>query len=135
MKIKIEAEIIETWNRNIRHVSIPFSMEDGRMTIPEDWDSLPGKYDPKHIFIMFEHTDKNASAKMAEWADDNIEGLFAYRDWTPSGLPFVGEEETYWSGFTFQKLEDAKLFQKGFGGSGNWMEGHDEFVEQCNKKR
>ena len=53
----IKPEIIESWNRNIKHTTIPFSLEkNGKMTIPDDWDSLLGKYDTKHIFVMFEHT-------------------------------------------------------------------------------
>ena len=132
----IKPEIIESWNRNIKHTTIPFSLEkNGKMTIPDDWDSLLGKYDTKHIFVMFEHTGSETAIKMARWADDNIIGLFTYRDWTLSNLPFVDENEIYWTGFTFQKLEDAKVFVENFGGSGNWMEGHDEFVEHCNKKR
>ena len=85
---------------------------------------------------MFELTDKgNLSYNMAVWADDNIQGYFAYRDWTGDGLPTVRKGDTYWSGFTFQRLSDAKEFVKEYGGSGNWMEGHTEFVKQCNKKR
>lgn len=130
-----EPELVESWKRKIWNHSIPFSFDTGSMTIPEDWDRIEGKYEPAHIFVMFQLAGTGASHDMAVWADDNINGYFIYRDWTKSSLPFVDKYETYWSGFTFQKLEDAKLFVDEFGGSGNWMEGHKEFVEEVNKKR
>lgn len=131
----IKPEVSDSWKRKIWTHSIPFSFETGVMTIPEDWDRIEGKYEPAHIYVVFQLVGTKESKNMAIWADDNIGGYFTYRDWTKSSLPYVDEMETYWSGFTFQKLEDAKKFVEEFDGSGNWMEGHKEFIDDIDKKR
>ena len=58
--------------------------------------------------------------------DDKAKGLFYYRDWTESSLPFVEEGEIYMSGFWFQKLSDAKHFQELHGGVGSWEPNFEE---------
>jgi len=124
-------ETITSWNKAIHTWEVPFRIDkEGKMVIHTDWDS----FENEHIFIMFELHEK-VSYDMAVWADNNINDMFAYRDWTSSGIPFIENNEIHWSGFIFQKLKDAKKFQKHFGGSGNWMEGHDEFVKKCNEHR
>lgn len=133
--VKTPVEIIDTWNRQIRGHA-PFSFKDGKMTIPIDWDQIKDENEPQHIFLIFEMIKGGRNSdNVAIWIDDNINGWFTYRDWTKDGLPFVNEGDIYWSGFTFQKLEDAKKVFNKFGGSGNWMNGHKEFVEKINNDR
>lgn len=133
--VKTPVKIIETWNRKIWSPA-PFSFEDGKMTIPYDWDRIEGKWEPEHISLTFEMIKgTNDSFEIAKWVDDNIVGWFTYRDWTKSSLPFVDEGEVYWSGFTFQKLGDAKKVFDQFGGCGNWRKEYKEFIETINKKR
>lgn len=135
LRCHVELKPVDSWNKKIWTTDIPYSFEDGVMIIPDDWDSLILKLEPEHVFVMFELNDNAQSKNLALWVDDNIEGFFSYRDWTSNGLPFNTNGNTYWAGFTFQKLVDAKKLQQKFGGNGNWMEDHLEFVENCNNKR
>jgi len=77
-------------------------------------------------FVMFEHTDSNKSKEMAGSFDDIATGLFYYRDWTRSGLPFTSEDGVFWSGFWFQKLSEAKIFHDINGGIVNWENDFEE---------
>lgn len=108
----------------------------------KDWDwvkMLPGSSDGFENFVMLEivHRAGHSSRWMAIHWDDETEfdGHFQYRDWTSSGMPWLKDDKKYWSGFWFEKLEDAKEFQKRYGGSGNWQADHQEFVDGCNQER
>jgi len=92
-------------------------------------------------FVMFEliylvEEGKHCRSRaMAIEFDDVARGIFYYRDWTSSGIPFLRKNETYWSGFWFQYKDDAVRFQETFGGFGTWMEGYKEFEQRCNEVR
>lgn len=68
------------------------------------------------LFIKLSHTGSDTSRKIASEWDDVATGLFYYRDWTDSTLPFVAKGETYRSGFWFEKPVDALAFHRKFGG-------------------
>lgn len=129
-------EVVNSWNRKIWSPA-PFSFdENSNITIPWDWDQIEGKHEPEHISLIFEMIrNEKDSQDIAIWTDDNIEGWFTYRDWTKDGLPFVSDGHPYWSAFTFQKLEDAKKVFNKFGGNGNWMKDHKEFLDKINNDR
>jgi len=95
------------------------------------WDRI-GDETP---FVMFEHTDADKSRSLAQELDDVVAGLFYYRDWTGSGIPCVGKEETYWSGFWFQKLADAMSFHAAAGGIASWEPGFEEKQKAMNNRR
>lgn len=98
------------------------------------WDKINNN---EISFVMFEITNNKdkSSRDIAIEFDDISNGYFYYRDWTMDGIPFVNEDEIYWSGFWFQYFKDAKKFQDMFGGMGNWMDGYEEFEKKCNNKR
>lgn len=131
-----EPEIVASWKRKIWNTDF-LDYDNPPTFLRKDWDNLivDEKTQPEAIFVMFELTGVKTSHEMAVWTDDNIFGLFLYRDWTKSSLPFVDENEVYWSGFTFQKLEDAKFFAEKFNGIGNWMKEYKEFEKECSRKR
>ena len=56
------------------------------------------------------------SREIASATDDVVTGLFYYRDWTETGLPFVEDKEVYRSGFWFQHRADAERFHREYGG-------------------
>lgn len=70
-------------------------------------------------FVMFEHCG-DASRSVAQKFDDIAMGLFAYRDWTATGLPIVSAGDMYWSGFWFQRMLDAEVFHAAYGGIASW---------------
>jgi hypothetical protein len=91
-------------------------------------------------FVLLEHTrDKSKTQTESESIlrefDDLATGLFGFRDWTSSGLPFVNNEEKYWSGWWFQFREDAKNFQERYGGKGTWQPNFSEWERECNLRR
>jgi hypothetical protein len=55
--------------------------------------------------------DVESSTLCNEW--DNIaEADFYQRDWTDDGIPFVRENETYWSGWWFATIAERDRFVK-----------------------
>ena len=86
-------------------------------------------------FVMFEHSGSDASRNMAVELDDEVTGLFYYRDWTSSGIPMIGEEDIYWSGFSFQRLADAMAFHAKAGGIASWEPDFEEKKKAMNDRR
>ena len=94
------------------------------------------KINPKHFVMLEIKKGHNKSSRaLATQFDDISKGFFYYRDWTSSGMPWLDENEIYWSGFWFEHLGDAKIFVTLYGGSGYWMKKHQEFVDNANKNR
>jgi len=77
------------------------------------------------------------SVNIAEELEKTIKGNFYYRDYTKDGLPFVEEGNIYWSEFWFQYKNDAINFVNSYKGvcKGNWEEGYEKFMLDCNRKR
>ena len=98
------------------------------------WDKINDK---TPYFVLLETIkDKDRSShEIGVEFDDISHGNFYWRDWTQSSLPFVDDGEIYWSGFSFQFVEDAKKFVELYGGKGNWMNDYEEFRVQCENKR
>ncbi len=112
--------------------------ETERLGLPEGWDwraalpswvwhsvALAGYPDWDRVgdappFVMLKHSESDASRKAATKFDDDAIGLFYYRDWTSSGIPFLSSGEMYWSGFWFQKMSDALAFHAEHGGAASW---------------
>lgn len=86
-------------------------------------------------FVMLEHTDSAESREMAVNWDYEATGLYYYRDWTGGGSPFVAPGEMYWSGFWFEKIEDAIAFHKTNGGTASWQPDFDEKQKAMQDRR
>ena len=68
-------------------------------------------------FVMIEHLHKSdedeiESKELRIKYDRFSSGLFYQRDWSSSGLPFIHENDLYWSGWWFQFKNDAERFYK-----------------------
>lgn len=59
---------------------------------------------------------RSPSHKLASEWDDVAECHFYWRDWTTSGLPCVGKDETFRSRFWFQTAAEAERFKEFAGG-------------------
>lgn len=88
-----------------------------RHSFEDDWDLEDGV----PPFVMVEVKGSLTSLRLASEFDDVATGLFYYRDWTRSSLPFVrDDDETYWCGFWFQRRLDAEWFHRQHGGAASW---------------
>ena len=86
-------------------------------------------------FVMLEHSGPDRSREIATAFDDDAEGMFYYRDWTSSGIPMVDDTELYWSGFWFQRRDDATTFHERYRGAASWEKGFDDQKRIMNAKR
>lgn len=113
--------------------SVSMDMYDVTRNDPhKNWDRVIGT----PPFIMLEHTGLDTSRDLAKATDDIVTGLFYYRDWTSSGIPFGLEEDTvYWSGFWFQKMGDAIAFREKNGGIASWDSDFEEKRKAMNERR
>ncbi len=102
---------------------------------PENWDRCGADLSNPIPFVMFEHFGTDRSRKIATKWDDEATGLFYYRDWTSSGMPFVAAGDKYWSGFWFEKRCEAELFHKKHGGIANWQEDFEQKRKDMNDRR
>ena len=98
------------------------------------WDKINDKT-PYYVLLETIKGKDKSSHKIGVEFDDISHGNFYWRDWTQSSLPFIDSGEVYWSGFSFQFVEDAKKFVELYGGKGNWMNDYEEFRVQCDNKR
>lgn len=74
------------------------------------WGRPSGSDSPFAVHLtVVSGRDKSSREIAVEW-DDVAEGRFYYRDWTESGIPFVGEGEQYRSAFWFQFERDRERF-------------------------
>jgi len=83
------------------------------------WDVVDNN--PPFVLLLLTRKDGDIeSAEIAKELDDIAKGMFYYRDWTNSSLPYVSKDEKYMSGFWFQKLHDAISFNEKYDGVPSW---------------
>lgn len=76
-------------------------------------DLQPGERDrrnPPFVKLTHVHGKGRSSSELAIAWDDIAVGRFYTRDWTKSGIPFVRDGETYWSGWWFEYAADRDRF-------------------------
>lgn len=76
------------------------------------WEREPGGKEPARVdLVVVKGRDRSSRELATEW-DDLSRGRFYYRDWTDTGLPFVGDGEAYRSAFWFELVEDRNEFSR-----------------------
>lgn len=73
----------------------------------------PGERDrrnPPFVKLTHVHGKGRSSSDLANAWDNIAVGRFYQRDWTESGIPFVNDGETYWSGWWFEYAADRDRF-------------------------
>ncbi len=74
-----------------------------------EWEKPNGEI-PASVFLTLITGTGKSSHAIASEMDDVCAGVFYYRDYTKSGLPFVSDGEIYNSRFWFQFQTDAQNF-------------------------
>jgi hypothetical protein len=97
------------------------------------WDKAVPPIMPPFVLVTLVYPRN--SRDLAIVTDGCCAGLFSYRDWMQSGTPGVVKGDTYWSGFWFELLTDAKVFEGAFGGIANWMPGYAAATRLLQKQR
>ena len=64
-----------------------------------------------HKFVVVKGKGRSSHRIASDW-DDSATERFYHRDWTSSGLPFVDDGETYWTGFWFESKAERERFVK-----------------------
>lgn len=71
------------------------------------------KYSRHPAFVKLSHVRGKGEVESTQlcndW-DDIAQGSFYQRDWTDSGIPFVNENEVYWSGWWFETVAERDRF-------------------------
>jgi hypothetical protein len=113
-------EIAETWTRKVA-MGVLF---------PDEWCDN---------YVHLECIGARLSHPLMVETDDKIVGRFYSRDYTSSGLPFVDDNEIYWSGYWFEFRHDAEFFMKSIAADykpvGVWEPNYPEEINTRNKKR
>ena len=115
-----DLEIAATWDKKLAMGS----------RIPEEWCDN---------YVHLECVGAKLSHPLMVMTDNSIVGRFYSRDYTSSGLPFVNEDEVYWSGYWFEFRHDAEFFMKFIAADykpvGVWEPNYQEEIKLRNKRR